>query len=153
MTGEDEEDSALLREMSKQAESFLRPFSWCAEILGCYFGGGSGGVLAVFLFNIGPTKPVVGQWIWIVVGDIPYAYLPLEDAETPAIAFKKYLLGMGRWVEMVRQGRSETPDDGVPPVRVPTTPEWADKIERRLHTLRLIVQPFFDDAGESNQIH
>jgi hypothetical protein len=60
---------------------------------------------------------------------------------------------MSKWVELAREGRSGTAKDGVPPLDVPTTPEWAEKLEQRLHSLRLIVQPFFDDTGESNQVN
>jgi hypothetical protein len=84
MTGEDDEDTALLRRMSQDAEAYLRSFSWCKEVSGSFFGGGVGGIIAVFLFNIRPARPAVGSWIWIIVGDIPSAYLPLEDAASPA---------------------------------------------------------------------
>ena len=60
---------------------------------------------------------------------------------------------MSKWVELAREGRSGTADDGVPPVNVPATPVWAERLEQRLHSLRLVAQPFFDDSGESNQIH
>src|SRR5205085_1864805 len=80
MTGDDDGDTALLRRMSQDAEAYLRSFSWCKEVLGSFFGGGVGGIFAVFLFNIRPARPDVGSWIWIIVGDIPSAYLPLEDA-------------------------------------------------------------------------
>jgi hypothetical protein len=95
----------------------------------------------------------VGSWIWIIVGDIPSAYLPLEDAASSAEVFKTYLWGMSKWVELAREGRSGTADDGVPPVNVPATPEWAEKLEQKLNSLRLIVQPFFDDSGESDKVH
>jgi len=153
MTGDDDEDTALLRGMSQDAEAYLRSFSWCKEVRGSFFGGGVGGIIAVFLFNIRAARPDVGSWIWIIVGDIPSAYLPLEDATSSAEVFKTYLRGMSKWVELAREGRSGTADDGVPPFNVPATPEWAEKLEQRLHSLRLIVQPFFDDSGESNQIH
>jgi hypothetical protein len=153
MTGEDEEDTAFLRGMSQDAEAYLRSFSWCKEVQGSFFGGGVSGIIAVFLFNIRPARPEVSSWIWIIVGDIPSAYLPLEDAPSPAEIFKTYLRGMSKWVELAREGRSGTADDGVPPVNVPATPEWAERLEQRLHSLRLVAQPFFDDSGESNQIH
>src|ERR1700704_1264925 len=76
MTGDDDEDAALLRGMSTGAEEYLRSFSWCGDVLSSFFGGGVGGVFAVFLFNIHPARPEVSSWIWVVVGDIPSAYLP-----------------------------------------------------------------------------
>ena len=153
MTGDDDEETALLLGMAQDAEAYLRSFSWCKEVLGSFFGGGVGAIIAVFLFNIRPARPAIGSWIWIVVGDIPSAYLPLEDAKSPSDVFKTYLWGMSKWVDLARKGRSGTADDGIPPIDVPATPEWAEKLEQRLHSLRLIVQPFFDDGGESKQIN
>jgi hypothetical protein len=153
MTGDDDQDTLLLGQMSLDAAAYIRSFSWCGDVLSSFFGGGVGGVFAVFLFNIRPTRPEVGSWMWIIVGDIPSAYLPIEDASTPAEVFKTYLAGMSKWVELARRGQSGTPDDGVPPVNVPATPEWAAKLEQRLNSLRLIIQPFFDRAGESDQVH
>lgn len=86
-----------------------------ATFLSSFFGGGVGGVFAVFLFNIHPARPEISSWIWVVVGDIPSAYLPLEDCNSPDGVFKTYMRGMSKWVELARQGRSGTPDDGVPP--------------------------------------
>ena len=44
-----------------------------------------GGVVAVFLFRIdGP--PEVDPLLWVVVGDLPTAYLVTDDAPSPAIA-------------------------------------------------------------------
>jgi hypothetical protein len=152
MTGDDEQDTLLLGEMSLKAAAYIRSFSWCENVLSSFFGGGVGGVFAVFLFNIRPARSEVSPWIWIVVGDIPSAYLPIEDAKTPAKVFKIYLLGMTKWVELARHGRTGTPGHGVPPVNVPANREWAEKIEQRLNSLRLIIRPFFDPTGESDQI-
>lgn len=152
MRGDDDEDTALLHAMAQDAGSYIRSFSWCKEVRGSFFGGGVGGIIAVFLFNIRPARSDVGPWIWIIVGDIPSAYLPLEDARSPAEVFKTYLTGMSRWVELAREGRNGTAADGVPPINVPATPEWAEKLDQRLNSLRLIVQPFFDDKGESSVV-
>jgi hypothetical protein len=109
MTGEDEEDTAFLRGMSQDAEAYLRSFSWCKEVQGSFFGGGVGGIIAVFLFNIRPARPEVSSWIWIIVGDIPSAYLPLEDAPSPAEIFKTYLRGMSKWLNWLAKDEVELP--------------------------------------------
>ena len=153
MTGDDAQDTALLRRMSQDAEAYLRSFPWCKTVSGSFFGGGVGGIIAIFLFNIRPARPAMGSWIWIIVGDIPSAYLPLEDAASPAEVFESYLGGMSKWVALAREGRSGTADEGIPPVNLPATLESAEKLEQRLHSLRLIVQPSFDDEGESNQVN
>ena len=61
--------------------------------------------------------------------------------------------GMSKWVELARQGRSGTPEDGVPPVNVPATPEWAERLEPRLYSLTLIVIPFVVKTDESSLVN
>jgi|1186.fasta_scaffold778823_1 hypothetical protein len=63
--------------------------------------------------------------------------------------FSTYIDGMMNWVQLARQGKQGTPEDGVPPINVPATAEWAEKLENRLHLLRLTVKLFFDDEGAS----
>ena len=50
ITGDDEQDTQLLRQMLSEADAYLRSFPWCKGVLSSFFGGGVGGVFAVFLF-------------------------------------------------------------------------------------------------------
>jgi hypothetical protein len=56
MMGDDSEDTALLGQMLEGARDYLRSFSWCESIDSAYFGGGIGGILAIFLFRISPAR-------------------------------------------------------------------------------------------------
>lgn len=148
IVGDDEQDTFLLRTMADDAERYISSFPWCKAVLESYFGGGVGGIFAVFFFHIRPSRPGVEPWIWGIVGDIPPAYLPLSDCKTPTEVFRTYIRGMSNWVELARKGQTGTPDQGVPPVDVPATPEWAERLSQKLHGLTLAVKPFFE--GESN---
>jgi hypothetical protein len=146
--GDDEEDTILLRKMSSDARQYICRFSWCEAVLESYFGGGVGGIFAVFFFHIRSRH--VDPWMWIIVGDIPPAYLPLSDCASPREVFTTYVHGVSRWVEFARTnqpGISCPPD--VPPVDLPPTPEWADKITQKLHVLTFAVKPFFDEASKN----
>jgi hypothetical protein len=143
MTGDDDVDTALLRQMLDAAERYLLSFSWCDSIVSAYFGGEVAKILAIFLFNISPARPDVNEWIWIIVGDIPPAYLPLEDCESAMEAFETYIDGMKRWAVPAREGRVGTPEEGVPPVNAPATLESAEKVEIQLRVLTDGVRPFF----------
>ena len=81
--------------------------------------------------------------MWIVVGDIPPAYIPLEDCRTSREVFDTYIDGMKRWVQLAREGREAAPEDGVPQVNVPTTREWAESLDGRLSSLTKLVQSLF----------
>jgi len=150
IVGDDEEDTALLRKMVEGATQYISSFSWCEAILDSYFGGGVGGIFAVFFFHIRPTRDDIDPWIWIVVGDIPPVYLPLSDCESPRQVFSSYINGMSRWVEFARKGQQAvaSPRD-VPPVDLPPTPECAERINQKIHGLILAVKPFFEEESST----
>jgi hypothetical protein len=143
MSGEDDEETALLRTMFEQATSYIRSFSWCDSIIGSYFAGGVGKIFAIFLFEITSSNADVDSWEWIFVGDVPSAYLPLKDAPSKLRAFETYIEGMGRWVEVAREGREPAPEDHCPPVGVRATREWAEALDGRLRMLNESIKPYF----------
>jgi hypothetical protein len=150
ISGDDEMDTRLLSEMADAAKRYISSFSWCVAVLDSYFGGGIGGIFAVFFLHIRPSHPEVDPWVWAMVGDVPPAYLPLTDAESPAEAFAEYMHGMSKWVELARKGEIGTPEEGVPPVNVPPTPEWAERLNQKLYGLTLTVKPLFEHAGDDS---
>jgi len=143
LSGEDETETASLRQMSKEAERYITSFTWCDTVRASYFAGGVGGVFAIFFFYIRPARPEVDPWIWIVVGDIPSAYLPVSDCNSPSQVFDTYVSGMNRWVESARLGRDGSEEPNMPPVNVPATPEWAQELDKRLQVLNLVIRPVF----------
>jgi hypothetical protein len=148
IVGDDEEDTALLGKMFEASTQYISSFPWCEAILDSYFGGGVGGIFGVFFFHIRPARADIDPWIWIVVGDIPPAYLPLSGCESPRKVFRTYIHGMGRWVEFARKGQpgAISPQD-VPPVNLPATPEWAERINQKIYGLTLAVKPFFEEES------
>ena len=56
-------------------------------------------------FNIHPLRRDVDELLWVVVGDIPPAYLVTDDAPDPVAALQAYIREMRRWIEAVRLGR------------------------------------------------
>jgi hypothetical protein len=60
---------------------------------------------------------------------------------------------MTKWVELARQGLSGDEEGDVPPGDIPATPEWADKIEHKLHLLVLIGNPYSELSNESAEIN
>jgi len=144
MAGDDDEDTAQLRQMLEEAKNYVMSFSWCESVLRSYFAGGVGKIFAIFLFNISPARADVDPWMWIVVEDIPPAYLPLEDCKSGREVFETYIDGMMRWVDLAREGREGAPEDWVPTVNVPATPEWAETLDDRLRSLTRLVKPMFE---------
>jgi hypothetical protein len=144
LEGDDEEDTTLLRNMLEDARTYILSHSWCNSITGAYFGGGVGGVFAIFLFNITSSGPEIDSWIWIVVGDVPPAYLPLEDCQTPKEAFATYIDGMTRWTRLARRGESGTTENDIPPIDMPATPHSAETLKNKLQLLNELVKHQFE---------
>ena len=103
---DDEEDSALYQSMVAQARSFLERFRWCSGVRALYGGKAVPGVVAVFLAEIAPSEAGVDETLWVVVGDVPPAYLVLDRAPNSTAALRIYIENMRGWVTAVRAGES-----------------------------------------------
>jgi hypothetical protein len=145
IVGDDDEDTALLRNMALSATKYLESFDWCVSIVSCFFAKGIGGIFAVFLFRIVPANASIDEWLWVVDGDLPSAYLPLQDAKSAAEVFHLYVAGMTRWVAYARSGQRQMPED-VPPLNYPANLEWADSVEHRVNSLQSILGTVFSEG-------
>ncbi|MGD1106691.1 MAG: hypothetical protein ABR865_06565 [Terracidiphilus sp.] len=134
----DEENTRLLLEMASKAQSYISKFSWCRSVRETYFGDGYGKVVAVFFFHIEPSRPDVDEWLWVVVGDLPSAYLVIDACKTPSQALEGYIGEMSEWVKLAKEGRSSK---DVIPVNAPATPESAGMLEARLKVLSERIVP------------
>jgi hypothetical protein len=142
MKGEDPEDTTLLLQMWKEAEQYLSSFTWCDSIQHGYFGGGVGGVVAVFLVQIVPVRNA-DEWVWVVVGDVPFAYLVVDENPTPRDALDGYIREMARWVNAVETGANTAE---MIPVNAPPTKENGERLKVRLDFLRTKVLPRLPQA-------
>lgn len=87
----------------------------------------------MFLINIEPSEPGVDDWLWVVVGDIPPAYLVTDNAPDPISALGAYNEVMQDWVDAVNQGQ---PVENLIPVNAPPTKEYATMLQSRLTFLK-----------------
>jgi hypothetical protein len=140
LKGDSDEDTELLRGMANDARSFLTQFAWCKAIVEFYFGIGIGGIVAVFLARILAAEEDVDEWLWVVVGDLPPAYLVTDSAPTPKAAVQTYIEQMREWVAAARLGR---PVQEIIPVNVPPTPENANTLNSRLDFIERELLPSF----------
>ena len=141
--GDSDKDTVLLKAMHQEATKYIGSFPWCKKVKEEYFGIGVGKVFAIFLFRIEPANPKVDEWLWVVVGDLPSAYLVTDNAPNPACALDVYICEMGRWVTAVKEGKSVV---GLIPVNVAPSLEHAKMLESRLSFLdRKILSEYKDD--------
>jgi hypothetical protein len=118
-----------LDEALSEAREFITFYDWVSFVKAEFLGAGIEGVLYVFLFEIIPTRLNVDSWVWVIVGDLPRAYITCEDAKNPYEAIDAYIGAMEEWVEAAQSGRSVA---SLIPVSLPATLDNAAMLERRL---------------------
>jgi hypothetical protein len=123
------DDREVVSDLIEEARRFLRYYNWCGEIVEEYVGLLYPGIVGVFLFRIVPTRKNVDEWIWVIVGDLPPAYLTCDQCPNPATALDGYIGAMTDWVVAAEEGRSI---DDLIPVNVPANKENAKKLKSRL---------------------
>ena len=132
MPGEDDDETQERRALYAKARSFIGSFKWCAGIKKAYFGLGAANIVAIFLFELIPVRESVDSLLWIVVGDIPPAYIVTDDAPNPERALAAYISLMREWIRAAKLGKSVK---NLIPVDAPPTAENANDLERRLEFL------------------
>jgi hypothetical protein len=145
------EDPDGLAEMAREAEAFLAAHRWCQSIRQGYLDRGWAGILAVFLFDIEPA-PAADASVWVIVGDLPPAYLDLVTCPNGAAAVEGYVGAMQEWVDCVLARQSL---EGLIPVyrrgslvEVPPTLEFARALGDRLAVIRdVILSQLGDELG------
>jgi len=113
-------------------------YNWCSDVREEYVGMFYPGVLGVFLFRIDPARDGVDEWLWVVVGNLPEAYITSEDCPNAALALERYIGALEDWVEAAENGDSVL---DLIPVNVPATPEWAAELNGRLEFLKDRILP------------
>lgn len=121
--------NAQLQELAREAHDFLSSHRWCAGIESQHLAWGIAGVVAVFFFRISPAAAGVDRELWVVVGDIPPAYIVTPKHEGWQSALRGYVNEMRRWVRAARACRSV---EKLIPVNVHPTPEYANMLGSRL---------------------
>ena len=149
ISGEDDSETADLREMLREATEFMLSFRWCTMIRESYLGMGIGGVVGVFLLKIVPAKADVDEWLWVIVGDLPPAYIVTDNAPNAACALAAYIQEMRRWADAAKNGKTVT---DLIPLNVPATPENAKELAGRLDFLKTeVLSQYLDDLRSCSE--
>ncbi len=130
------------KDTHRRARQFLQSFKWVAAIDEEYLGAAIENIVCIFLFKITPARAGVDSWIWVVVGDIPPAYLTCDECKTPYEALDGYIGAMEQWVIAARAGKSV---ERLIPVNVPPTAKNAEMLGSRLKFLGEKVLPMLKE--------
>jgi hypothetical protein len=129
--GEIEDPSVA--EFARRAEGFLTGFRWCTRIIGAELAWATAGVLGVFRMEIDPVRNDIDTVVWVVIGDLPPAYLAYEPADTWQDALRGYVDEMQRWVDAAKAAGKVS---DLIPVNVAPPPANAARLESRLAFIR-----------------
>jgi len=145
LTPPQEEDDLSEYALAQDARNYLLSHDWCAGIEAGYVGMVYAGILGVFYFRIEPAYSGVDEEVWVIVGDLPPAYITCEACPNPATALDGYCGAMQEWIRAVRGG---DPIEDLIPVNTPPTKEYADMLASRLEFIdKQILSQYEDDLG------
>jgi len=134
--------------MTAAATAFLAGQPWCSRVLSTVPVFAIAGVIGAFRCSLIPRQPEADVMVWVIVGDVPPAYIVHEPGDSWQDALAGYVSEMERWVDAVRAG--QRPGDDVIPVNVPATSENADLLASRLGFIRTNLVEVDPDSVESD---
>ena len=140
--GEDPEDTKLLREMAAEARTYIEDFEWSPRITSIHLALGVGGVVAAFLVQFDEVIEDSDDALWVIVGDLPSAYVIVEPDDDGISALERYCELMEDWAFNVLKGRSL--EDSFP-VEAEATQEHAEMLRQRIVFLRTEIIESSDD--------
>lgn len=125
-----DEVSASLQE----AQCYLMRHEWCTAIEAGWIASSFGYILNIFYFKIIPDHiSCDDDFVWIIVGDIPPAYIDIISATNAFEALYCYIHLMDEWVKKVKKGDST---DECFPINAPQKRKYAKMLESRLKILK-----------------
>ena len=140
-------DARSIEKFHTEARAFLEYYEWCEKITEEYVGLVYPGIVGVFLFRFIPTRKGVDEWVWVITGDLPPAYITCEDSPNPATALDAYIGAMLEWVQAAEEGAST---DQLIPVNVEPSKENAVRLRTRLDFLdEKILSGYAEDLKAS----
>ncbi|MCR6477225.1 hypothetical protein NU688_13780 [Variovorax sp. ZS18.2.2] len=140
-------DAQSIKALHQEARAFLTSFVWCDSIIEDRIGFAYPGIVGVFLFKFVVTQKAREDWVWVLTGDIPPAYITGEDCPNPATALDAYIGAMQEWVEAAERGAAT---DHLIPVNVEPTSENAARLKVRLDFLdEKILSGYAEDLKAS----
>lgn len=145
--GEDDGDTAALCKMAAEAKRYLESHSWCPPVSKQYLAYGVGHVVAVFFFELSRKINEIDDRLWVVVGDLPSAYLVVDEQDDYLSALDKYCEVMSDWVKAVRSRRDLRE---VFPVAASPSIDNANELFGRLEFIRNeIISPARNQSSNS----
>lgn len=126
-------DDLELISLAEEARLFIEGHKWCKSVEKQWLAKGWENILLVFFFEIVPNSTDADDKVWVIVGDLPPAYIDVESATNETEAIQVYIEIMDDWVQCVKKGESV---ENCYPINVPPTDEHAEMLDTRLNFIR-----------------
>jgi hypothetical protein len=133
-----EKEQEEYSDLVEKANSFLDGFSWADGRKGLWIAECIPGIIGIFLVELDPSGQNIDQFTWVVVGDLPPAYLSSAYAKSPWDALDGYMGEMKAWVDAVENGQ---PTHELIPVNGAPTLANAQALRSRLEFLGREILP------------
>ncbi len=134
--------------LSVDAKEYLMSFTWCQAIVNGWVVHEWGFMLGIFYFEIKPLEnSAADNFVWIIVGDVPPAYIDIESAKNKFEALSLYIFLMEEWCNNIIAGKSV---DDCFPVNVEPSKKHAKMLISRLE---IIKSDFLMELKESDEIN
>jgi hypothetical protein len=133
-------EQAGVTALLEKAGTFLQGFAWAKERKNIWVAHYIPGVFGLFLVELNTHRgePEIDQFIWVVVGDLPPAYLSSVYAKSPRRALDGYMGEMKAWVDAVE---NQKPVEDLIPVNGAPTLANARALQSRLAFLSREILP------------
>jgi len=120
--------------LSIEAKKYLNSLKWCNKILNGWLVKDWGYMLCIFYFEIDPiTESDADNFVWIIVGDTPPAYIDIESAHNELEALELYVYLMEEWIENAKRGKSV---EDCFPINVEPSKKYANMLYNRIKILK-----------------
>jgi hypothetical protein len=86
-----------VRALADRAGAYVGGMPWCDAVTGCALAFAIAGVLGVFRVDLRPSRHGVDGAVWVVVGDVPPAYLVYHVGDTWQDALRGCVREMQAW--------------------------------------------------------
>ena len=96
-------ETSVLQRYRQRARLFLEGFAWCSDLRAERFAAGAAGIAALFAMEV-LVKGTTREWLWVIAGELPSAYVPLVGAPGASQAMGAYCELIERWIDDRERG-------------------------------------------------
>ncbi len=134
--------------LSVEAQNYLKLFKWCRKIINGWLVKEWGYMLCVFYYEIEPLpESKADNFVWLIVGDLPPAYIDIQSATNEFEALNSYVFLMEDWINHVNKGKSVK---DCFPINVKPTKKYATMLSNRINIIKEDMLPELSKIKKNN---